>query len=132
MTRPPKFRIPFDKIKNHILGGGYELSLVLTDKRRSRYLNRTYRGTNKPTNVLSFPLSPDSGEIFIDLETAEKEAPIFGKSFSNFVAYLFIHGLLHLSGEKHGGKMDNEEIKILKKFKLNGRTNISRHRHRDI
>ena len=72
-----------------------------------------YRGKNKPANVLSFPLSNKSGEIFIDLVTAQKDAKKFEMPFQKFVAYLFIHGLLHLKEMKHGATMEQAEKKLL-------------------
>lgn len=116
-----KFSIPFTQIKNSVLGKDYELSLVLADKATSRKLNRVYRGKDKSTNVLSFPLSKSSGEIFIDLDTAQKEAKGFEMSFQKFVKYLYIHGLLHLKGMAHGRKMERVEKKL-----LNGTSTSSR------
>ncbi len=116
MIKAPKFSIPFDEIKQAVLPENYELSLVFTDKKHSRNLNKIYRGKDKSTNVLSFPISDDMGEIFIDLETAKDEAPDFDMGFENFVGYLFIHGVLHLKGLDHGEIMDKEEKKLLKKF----------------
>ncbi len=114
-----QFSIPFTRLKNIVLGRKYELSLVFTDNIHSRRLNTIYRRKNKPANVLSFPLSkksPDcagSGEIFIDLITAKKEAPKFEMSFKRFVTYLFIHGLLHLKGMRHGATMEEVEKELL-------------------
>ena len=112
----------FSRLKNTVLGRQYELSLVFIDQKRSRELNKTYRKKNKPTNVLSFPLSKKSGEIFIDLVTSKSEAKKFGMSFTQFVKYLFIHGILHLKGMRHGATMENAEKKL-----LNGTSNRSRY-----
>ena len=131
MVKSAEFSIPFDEIKDSILGKHYELSLVFADKRTSRRLNRTFRGKDKATNVLSFPLSENSGEIFIDLSTAKDEASKFDMSFEDFVLYLFIHGVLHLSGLEHGSTMDKEESKFLNKFKGHGTPSSNRHRHRN-
>ena len=116
MKPKPNFSIPFTRLKTTVLSRNYELSLVFIDNRFSRRLNATYRGKNKPTNVLSFPLSKTSGEIFIDLVTAQKEAKKFDMSFEKFVEYLFIHGLLHLKGTKHGGTMERRERQLMKQF----------------
>jgi probable rRNA maturation factor len=110
--------LPFVSIKNEILGQKYEISLVLISKKRSKELNFKFREKNKPTNVLSFPLSKNSGEIFICPEIAKKECSDFDMSFKNFVLYLFIHGLLHLKGMDHSSRMDKAESKFLKKFGL--------------
>ncbi len=127
-TRRDTFSIPFTDLKNSVLSRDYELSLVFIDDTYSRKLNATYRGKNKPTNVLSFPLSKKSsnhtgsGEIFIDLVTAKKEARKFSMTFEKFVKYLFIHGLLHLKGMQHGATMERAEKKL-----LHGASNSSRH-----
>ena len=122
-----RFTINFTKLKDAILSKHYELSLVFTDTKLSRKLNRIYRGKDKPTNILSFPVSKKSGEIFIDLVTARREAPKFEMSFNLFVKFLFIHGLLHLKGMDHSAKMERVEKKI-----LYGTSNSSGHRHRNL
>lgn len=111
-------RLPFVEIKEEILGKKYELSIVFCGNALSQKLNRIYRGKNKPTNVLSFPLEKTSGEIVIDLKKAKVESSIFGEKFQNFVGYLFIHGLLHLKGLSHGRTMEAKEQKIRKMFDI--------------
>ncbi|MHB0978135.1 MAG: rRNA maturation RNase YbeY [Minisyncoccota bacterium] len=106
-----------DKIKEAVLGKRYELSLVFIDSKFSRRLNRIYRKKDRPTNILSFPLSKTSGEIFIDLVQAKKEFKKFDLTFSQFITFLFIHGLLHLKGMTHGSTMEKAERKFHKKFK---------------
>lgn len=101
-------RIPFEKIKDKVLGKRYELSLVFCGDALSRKLNRTYRKKDYPTNVLSFPISKTEGEIFINQSRT--------KGFS--VAHLFIHGLLHLKGMQHGDRMEAREKTLLKAFGL--------------
>ena len=100
------------RIKNQILGKKYELSLVFAKDTLMRRLNRTYRGKDKPTNVLAFPLSKTSGEIFINPSRAEP----FGEK------HLFVHALLHLKGMRHGAKMEKLEKQI-----LNGTSNRRRY-----
>ena len=98
--------IPFEEIKNKVLGKRYELSLVFVGNKLSRRLNRIYRSKDKSTNVLSFPITKSSGEIFINLSHSK----LFGPT------HLFIHGLLHLKGMQHGDRMERMEAKFLKKF----------------
>ena len=111
-------RLPFVQIKNAILGEQYELSLVCIGNARSRALNRQYRNKDYSTNVLSFPLSKSEGEIFLDLKKSKSEAPKFEMNYTTFIAYLFIHGLLHLKGHDHGPNMEALEKKFLKKFEF--------------
>jgi probable rRNA maturation factor len=127
VLRKPQFKIPFEKIADASLGKGYELSLVFCDSKFSKNLNKIYRGKDKPTNILSFPLSKTSGEIFIDLELCKKEAKKFGQTYTNFVGFLFIHGLLHLKGMRHGDTMERAETRLRKLFNIHGSSNQSRH-----
>ncbi|MBI5401185.1 MAG: rRNA maturation RNase YbeY [Candidatus Yonathbacteria bacterium] len=111
-------RLPFAKIAGAVLGSEYECSLVVVSSRKSQELNRIYRGKNNPTNILSFPLDKNEGEIFIDLKKARTEASFFGRSYTNFVGFLFIHAMLHLKGLDHGTKMENAEKNVRILFKI--------------
>lgn len=111
-------RIPFAKMADAVLGEEYDCSFVIVGPKKSRELNLAYRGKDNSTNILSFPLGENEGEIFIDLKKARAEAPLFERSYTNFVGFLFIHGLLHLKGLDHGVKMENEEKKIRALFKI--------------
>ena len=110
--------LPFEKIKNKILGKKYELDLVFVSEKKIHALNKTYRKVNKPTDILSFPLSKNSGEIFICQKIAEKKASDFEREFENFIAFLFVHGNVHLLGYDHGNKMEAVEAKFRKIFKI--------------
>jgi len=110
--------LPFLKIKEAVLGKKYDLSLIFIGSTRSKTLNKIYRNKDKPANVLSFPLSKTEGEIFIDLKEASRNSKNFDRKYKNFIALLFIHGLLHLKGFAHGSKMESEEENIIKKFNL--------------
>lgn len=118
MTKDTLPRVSFAEIKNEILGEKYNLSLVFCGSRKSKELNRTYRDKDHPTNVLSFPLDKNNGEIFITPAVAKKEAVKFNKNYKNFVGFLFIHGCLHLKGMEHGSTMEKAETKFQKKFRI--------------
>jgi rRNA maturation RNase YbeY len=64
-------------------------------------------------NVLSYPLTDETGEIFICPTVAQKEAHKFNLSYEGYVAYLLIHGLLHLKGYDHGDTMEKLERKYV-------------------
>jgi probable rRNA maturation factor len=115
-TKTKKPSHPYEKIKNHYLGAEYELSLVFCGEKLSRRLNRESRGKDYSANILSFPLSDTSGEIFIDLATAKKQCKKYKRSFNNYVAFLFIHGLAHLAGYDHGDTMDRQEEQLRSTF----------------
>lgn len=109
-------RLPYEKIGNDILGSKYQLSLVFVGEDRGRHINIASRNKSYSPNVLSFPLSTNTGEIYITLAVAKREAARFDHSYQKHVLYLFIHGLLHLKGLDHGNKMDTLEAKYLKKY----------------
>ena len=98
-----------------------ELAVVLTDDAAIRTLNRTWRGKDAPTNVLSFP-APDShvggaprqlGDIVIAYETTTREALAEHKPFRHHLAHLALHGFLHLAGYDHETDKDAEAMERL-------------------
>ena len=108
--------IPFVSIKNAILGKKYDFGVSFISPQAQKKINLTYRGINKTTNILSFPLSKTSGEITFDLKKVKQDAPLFNMTYSKFLKFLFIHGLLHLKGFEHSSIMEKEEKKYLKIF----------------
>ncbi len=110
--------LPFDKIKNKILGKKYELDLIFVSDKKIHALNKTYRHVDSPTDILSFPLEKNSGEIFICKKIAKKKCKDFEREYNNFFAFLFIHGCVHLLGNKHGNKMEALERKFRAYFKV--------------
>lgn len=110
--------VPFLEIKEKVVGKKYSLSLVFIGDKKSQKLNNTYRGKNNPTNCLSFSIDKNSGEIFINLSKAKKEAKNFDRKFDNFIAFLFIHSLMHLKGMDHSSTMEKAEGKIRKIFNI--------------
>ena len=93
-----------------------EVSVTFVDDEGIRELNNKFRGMDKPTDVLSFPLLDYEGEseepffdelchnlgdIVISLERAMAQANEFGHSFEREVAFLTAHSMLHLLGYDH-------------------------------
>ncbi len=113
---PKKTGVLWSTVAAEILGKAYDLSVVLIGNARSHRLNATYRGKDKPTNVLAFPVAKDSGEIYINIPYALKEASKYAHGSAHHLSYLFIHGLLHLKGLDHGKEMETLEAKLLKRF----------------
>ena len=116
-------KIPYKKIKDFVLGNSYDLSLVFIGDKLSQKLNSEFRGIDKPTDVLTFPISDDMGEIFINLSHAYKKSKEFKREPENYIAFLFVHGLAHILGYDHGNdrdanEMEKFEVKIRKKFKI--------------
>lgn len=90
-----------------------EVSLVFTDDAEQRGLNRAWRETDKPTNVLSFPNMDDDawqtapgrphllGDVVLARETVTREAAEQGKALADHALHLIVHGTLHLLGYDH-------------------------------
>jgi probable rRNA maturation factor len=103
-------------MKEAVLGKKYELSVIIIGKKEIQKLNKDYREINKPTDILSFPLSDDFGEIYINPEMTRIESKKFDRSYENFFAFIFIHGLVHLKGFDHGSTMESIEARFRKQF----------------
>ncbi len=106
-----------ENIKNDILGKQYELSFAFVSKKQIQELNKKYRSKNGPTDVLSFPLDKNSGEILICKEIAKKKASKFYPDFENYLIFLVIHALLHLKGLKHSSKMEEYEFTYYRRYR---------------
>ncbi len=111
-------KLPYDALKDAILGKKYSLSLAFVGKVRAQALNAQYRNATYVPNVLSFPLQKDMGEIYITPLVAQRESKKFSLTYKGYIGYLFIHGLLHLKGYPHGDTMDRAEKKYMAQFKL--------------
>ena len=111
-------RLSFALMKEKVLGKDYDLSLVFIDEKEIHELTKTHRNVDSATDILSFPLDEKSGEIFICLSKTKVMAKEFDRKYKNFLAFLFIHGLVHLLGYDHGDKMEEEEKKYRKIFNI--------------
>ena len=113
---------------------GWELGLTITDDPGIRALNRDYRGIDKPTNVLSFPLdapgsgrgepgraAPDRigpaggllGDIVLSDETIRRECGGLGRAPADHLTHLVVHGMLHLLGYDHGTASEARRMEVL-------------------
>ncbi len=88
-----------------------EVSLLLTSDEIIKELNNQYRNKDKPTDVLSFPMEDKLmlGDIAISIDTAKKQAEEREIALEREVAFLFIHGLLHLLGYDHETSIEDEK-----------------------
>lgn len=109
---------PYEKMKTAVMGASYELSLSFVGATRAQAFNVKYRKKSYVPNVLSFPLTPSVGEIIICPQVAKREAKNFNLSVEGYIAYLFIHGLVHLKGHDHGDTMEKLEQKFLRQFNV--------------
>lgn len=110
--------LPFERIARNILGPTYELSLVICGDTLARRMNAEYRKKTYAPNVLSFPLSKQEGEIFLNIRKAAREARRDGTPLKKWLALLFVHGCFHLKGVDHGPAMERNEQRVLRTFGL--------------
>ncbi|HYM30075.1 MAG TPA: rRNA maturation RNase YbeY, partial [Candidatus Cybelea sp.] len=101
-------------------GGEGSLCIMLSDDASLRRLNRTWRGKDRPTNVLSFPAEAPGprGDVALALGVLIRESAAQGKPRRDHLAHLVVHGVLHLLGHDHvrnadAGRMERLERKIL-------------------
>jgi probable rRNA maturation factor len=105
------------------LGCNYhEISIVIMDDAQIRALNHDYRGIDRPTNVLSFPMQEGEfsnitpgllGDLVISAQTAAREAEDAGITLDERLSQLLIHGILHLVGFDHEtGEEDARQMEI--------------------
>ena len=98
-----------------------ELSILLCDDPTIHALNRTYRGKNKPTDVLAFAMREGEGaehanahsvlgDIIVSLETAARQASTRARTLDAEVTMLLAHGLLHLLGLDHRTRTEERRM----------------------
>ena len=97
-----------------------ELTIRIVDEAESQTLNSSYRGKDKPTNVLSFPFEappeidiPLLGDLIICAPVVELEAKQQDKSLQAHWAHMVVHGCLHLLGYDHIQDAEAEEMESL-------------------
>lgn len=101
-----------------------EVSVALCDDATIHQLNRDFRKVDRPTDVLSFALNEGEepeivdgpaeellGDIIISVDTLERQAEEYGHSLERELAYLTIHGFLHLMGYDHETEDDKLEMR---------------------
>lgn len=108
-------------------------SIVFVDNEKIQHLNKTYRGIDRVTDVISFAFEDtiDSnekllynnmrflGEIYICIPRMMEQATMYGHSETRELAFLTVHGLLHLLGYDHQTKSDEEKMFGLQEVILN-------------
>lgn len=116
---------------------GVEIGLTLLGDEAMRELNVSYRGIDTSTDVLSFPAfdevelerlrsEPDSfperpllvGDIVISVPTARRQATEYGHRMERELAFLFVHGLLHLLGYDHDEESSERRMRQAEEFIL--------------
>ena len=118
--------------KNFKLSRNFHFTVHALNESESKKLYQKTFNTNKPTDVLSFPLyndieainqldqsmHEDMGDMFICRNVIKKNAEIYDKDFVEELQYIVIHGLLHLIGYSHekNDKLKTYESKLMKKI----------------
>lgn len=106
-----------------VLPAGRTAVVALSSDAAVQELNRTWRGLDKPTNVLSFPsvqppLPPDGatiflGDVMLAAETIAREASELGIPPGHHLRHLVLHGLLHLLGYDHESEDEAQQMEAL-------------------
>jgi probable rRNA maturation factor len=104
-------------VKAALLADG-ELTLRFVDTDEGRMLNRTYRGKDYATNVLTFAYAeseddPVSGDIVVCCSVIEKEAAEQRKPLEAHYAHMIVHGTLHAQGYDHEAEDEAREMESL-------------------
>jgi probable rRNA maturation factor len=116
-----------------------EVNILFVDDEHIRFLNKTYRGLDKATDVLSFPLGAEEiydenpetgllmlGDCVISLETAVRQAFEYGHSLNRECGFLAVHSMLHLLGYDHETSQAEEAIMRAKEKAVLENINLNR------
>ncbi len=117
------------------------ITITLTTPKNIQEINQKYRGIDKETDVLSFPMFEKEelekkiqerdffyedilGDIIVSIEKVQEQAKEYGHSFERELSYMIVHGFYHLMGYDHikdedKNKMRPKEEKILTDLKIN-------------
>ena len=97
-----------------------EFNVIIVDNERIHEINREYRHKDMPTDVISFALEDDEsfpgidmrvlGDIYISLDKVYEQSEAYGHSFFRELAFLTVHGLLHLLGYDHMEEDDEKRM----------------------
>lgn len=95
-------------------------NIIIVDNEYIHQLNKTYRGVDRPTDVISFALEDNGacetefgrilGDIYISIDQARIQAKEYGHSLKRELAFLSIHGFLHLLGYDHMSEEEEKEM----------------------
>lgn len=125
----PSIRLFLEKCLNYLGRANAELSILFINDKKIRQLNQHYRGLDRPTDVLAFPMQEGEGpamtldilgDIVISVETASRQGEEIGWGLEIEIYKLLTHGLLHLIGYDHetdpeeAARMKNQEEEIMK------------------
>lgn len=107
-------------------------NIIIVNNDEIHRINREYRNIDRPTDVITFALEDEKnmildpeagrilGDIYISIEKAREQAIEYGHSFLRELAFLAVHGFLHLQGYDHMQKEDEKVMFTLQDDILNG------------
>jgi len=106
---------------------GKGVTIAFVSDRKQRALNAEFRGKDKTTDVLSFPVEQEEfedfdntlGDVVISVEQAARQAKENGLTLEQEISQLILHGLIHLCGYDHetdNGEMNRLELKLRRKL----------------
>ena len=114
------------------------VNVVITNSKNIQEINKSHRGIDKATDVLSFPMYERGeldhieldhedilGDMVISIEKVEEQAKEYGHSFERELAYMVVHSFYHLLGYDHMNDMDKQEMRKKEENILN-KLNITR------
>lgn len=112
--------LEFARKKENLEDTELEFSVIIVDNKRIHEINKEYRGIDRPTDVISFALEDNEeiefdhyrvlGDIYISIDKVREQAKAYGHSEKRELAFLTIHGFLHLLGYDH---MEPEDEKVM-------------------
>ena len=113
------------------------VSVTLCDADYIKELNKIYRGKDKPTDVLSFPIYEDGkfdvsecitgavlGDVVISIPRAKEQARELGNPFLKEIAFLTVHSSLHLLGYDHERSAEEDELQCKKQKEITNALDI--------
>ena len=113
----------------------YEVSLSFVDNKEIHELNKQFRGIDRPTDVLSFPMLSDDfdieleeeslGDIVISLERAFEQSKEYNHSFEREVCFIVCHSTFHLLWKDHDTEENTKQMREKEEYILN-KLNITR------
>ena len=119
-----KATLKMEKVKNS------EMTIVFIDDEKMHEMNKKYRGIDRTTDVLSFAFEDNEklrynirqlGEIYISIPKMMEQAREYGHSETRELAFLTVHGILHLLGYDHTlGEREEKEMFAKQELVLNG------------
>ena len=119
--RTDRFAALLERLLRRARMNNTEVVLVFAGDAAVRRLNRIYRNKDKTTDVLSFPVDGPAengrrhlGDIIISVPRARRQAAALGHGLEDELAYLTVHGFIHLCGYEHSAGHEEEEARALR------------------